>query len=188
MKKKHILLFTISLLTLIQVGFSQNDTIKKDTVKIKKIYGLRIGLDVSNPIRRLINKNRKAFEVTADFRVKPNLYIATEVGYLDQFLEETKYDFQTKGNYAKLGLNYNFYKNWLDMDNEIYVGLRYGYSNFSQTVSNIIIDSENSLPPLVIATPTTYDNLNAGWLEFVIGIKAEIYKNLYLGFQLSGNK
>jgi len=188
MKKKHILTFTISLLLVMQFGFSQNDTIKKDTVNIKKIYGLRFGLDISNPVRSLINHNRKSIEITADFRIKPNVFIASEIGYLDQFTEEVKYDFQTKGQYFKLGANYNVYKNWLNMDNEIYVGLRYGYSTFSQTVSNIIIDTESSLPPLHIAESTTYDSLNAGWLEFIIGIKAEVYKNLYLGFQFSGNK
>ncbi len=171
-----------------QLGFSQNDTIKKDTVVIKKIYGLRVGLDLSNPLRSILNKDRKAMEITADFRVKPNLYVASEIGYLDQFTNEVKYDFQTKGSYFKLGVNYNVYKNWLDMDNEIYVGMRYGYSNFSQSVSNIIINTENSLPPFEQPQTINYDNLNAGWLEFIIGIKAEVYKNLYLGFQFSGNK
>ena len=171
-----------------QLGYSQNDTIKKDTVVIKKIYGLRVGLDLSNPLRSILNKDRKAMEITADFRVKPNLYIVSEIGFLDQFTNEVKYDFQTKGSYFKLGVNYNVYKNWLDMDNEIYVGMRYGYSNFSQSVSNIIINTENSLPPFEQPQTINYDNLNAGWLEFIIGIKAEVYKNIYLGFQFSGNK
>ena len=171
-----------------QLGYSQNDTIKKDTVVIKKIYGLRVGLDLSNPLRSILNKDRKAMEITADFRVKPNLYIVSEIGFLDQFTNEVKYDFQTKGSYFKLGINYNVYKNWLDMDNEIYVGMRYGYSNFSQSVSNIIINTENSLPPFEQPQTINYDNLNAGWLEFIIGIKAEVYKNIYLGFQFSGNK
>lgn len=188
MKKKHILTFTISFLLFGYFAFAQNDTIKKDTVTIKKIYGLRLGLDLSNPIRSLLNKNRTAIEITADFRVKPNLFIATEIGYLNQFTDEVKYDFKTKGQYVKLGVNYNFYKNWLDMDNEVYVGFRYGYSTFSQSVSNIIINTENSLPPLEIPETVNYTNLNAGWLEFIVGIKAEVYKNIYLGFQLSGNK
>ena len=191
MKKKHILAFTISFLLFFLNGISQNskqqDSIK-DTIIVKKIYGLRVGLDLSNPIRTLINKERKALEITADYRVKPNLFAALELGYLDQFTQETKYDFQTKGQYIKLGANYNVYKNWLDMDNEIYLGLRYGYSPFSQSVSNIIIDSENTLPPITLQETTTFSNLNAGWLEFLVGIKAEVYKNVYLGFQFSGNK
>jgi hypothetical protein len=161
---------------------------KKDTIKITKTYGLRIGLDLSNPIRTSLNKDRKAFEITLDFRIKPNLYIASEIGQLDQFTKEVKYDFNTKGQYLKLGANYNVYKNWLNMDNEIYVGIRYGHSIFTQSVSNIVINTENSLPPLSLPETQTFDNLNANWLEFVVGIKAEIYKNIYLGFQFSGNK
>ena len=191
MKKKHILAFTISFLLFFLNGIAQNseqqDTIK-DTIIVKKTYGLRVGLDISNPIRTLLNKDRKALEITADYRVKPNLFVVMELGYLDQFTNETKYDFQTKGQYFKLGANYNVYKNWLDMDNEIYLGIRYGYSTFSQSVSNISINSENTLPPITLPETTTFTNLNAGWLEFLVGIKAEVYKNVFLGFQFSGNK
>ena len=188
MKKKHILPFTISLFLLFSgIGFAQNK-VKTDSLKIRKVYGIRVGLDLSNPIRTALNNNRKAFEITADARIKSNLFVATEMGYLDQFIQEVKYDYNTKGQYLKFGANYNVYKNWLDMDNEIYVGLRYGYSTFQQAVSNIIINTENTLPPLTIPETQTFDNLNANWLEFLIGIKAEVYKNIYLGFQLSGNK
>ncbi len=188
MKKKHIFTFTISLILLFSAfGNAQNEQ-KTDSTKIKKIYGFRLGIDLSNPIRTTLNKDRKAFEITADFRVKPNLFIASEIGYLDQFVQEVKYDYNTKGQYGKLGINYNVYKNWLKMDNEIFVGLRYGYSKFEQSVSNIVINTENSLPPLSLPETQTFTNLNAGWLEFILGIKAEVYKNIYLGFQLSGNK
>lgn len=188
MKKKHIFTFTISFILLFSVyGNAQNNQ-KKDSIQIEKIYGFRLGFDLSNPIRTILNKDRKAFEITADFRVKPNLFVASEIGYLNQNSKEVKYNYGTKGQYLKLGVNYNVYKNWLEMDNEIFVGLRYGYSTFEQSVSNIIINTENSLPPLSLPETQNFKNLNAGWLEFIVGIKAEIYKNVFLGFQLSGNK
>ncbi len=186
MKKKDILLFTISLLFFSLIGNTQNNK-EKDSVTIKKIYGIRVGLDLSNPIRYVLNSNRKAFEITADYRINKKLFIAAETGFLDQFTEELKYDFQTKGQYIKVGVNYNVYKNWLDMDNEIYLGIRYGYSTFSQIVSNVVIDDTDVLPNLEIPNPIEYSGLNANWVELIVGIKAEITKNVFLGFQFSNN-
>ena len=192
MKKINILLSIISILTFSIVSIAQEevkqDTIKQDTVKNLKSYGLRIGIDLSNPIHTIINNDRKSLEVVADYRIKKNLYIASEIGFLNRNEQEDYYNFITKGQYVKLGINYNTYKNWLNMDNEIYVGFRYGFSTFTQKVSNIIIEPNQILPPNIINENQEFSNLNANWFEFVAGFKVEIYPNIYLGTQFSLNK
>lgn len=186
MKQQSIFLFFISLFA-VGMTFSQEE-VKKDSLVFKDTYGLRIGLDLSNPIRSVIDSDRKSIEIVADYRINRKWFAATEIGYLDNFKEEDNFDFATKGQYIKLGANYNTYNNWLGMDNEIYIGTRYGFSTFSQTLENYTVFSDIAIPETNNSTPQEFTGLNASWIEFVIGLKAEIFENIYLGFSLSGKK
>jgi len=51
----------------------------------------------------------------------------------------TSSNFTTKGTYFKAGFDYNLYENWLDMENMVYIGARYGVSSFSQTLNSYTI-------------------------------------------------
>ncbi len=186
MKKKNIYLFFISFCVLFLNLYAQES--KKDTIVLKDTYGIRVGLDLYNPIYTIFDSNRKSLEIVGDYRLAKKYYIAVELGYLDNKIEENYYNVVTKGQYLKLGINYNLYKNWLDMDNDIYIGLRYGFSNFSQEVDNITINSAVTLPEFQLTTPKKWDNLNANWGELVVGTKAAIFKNVYLGFSFSVKK
>ncbi|NNE78188.1 MAG: hypothetical protein HKN31_14090, partial [Pricia sp.] len=70
--------------------------------------------------------------------------------------------------------------------NMIYVGGRYAFSAFSQTLNNYkIFDTNRYWNPDDFASGSTqnqeFSGLTASWLEFVVGIKAEMLKNLYFG-------
>jgi hypothetical protein len=43
--------------------------------------------------------------------------------------DDGRLNFFTKGS-PKAGFDYNAYENWLDMENIISIGLRYGFSGF----------------------------------------------------------
>jgi len=172
------LLFSIAM-------FSQ----EKDTIYYKDSYGLRVGVDLYNPVATFIDDNRKGLELVGDYRISKKWYIATELGYIENTRDEDFLNFTTNGQYIKVGVDYNVYENWLDMENLIYLGFRYGYSTFSQTLNRASVDS-NSLLGLqqTLETPIEYTSLNAQWAEFVVGIKAEVLQNLFLGFSFSGKK
>ncbi len=186
MKQQNISLFFISLLLITASLFSQET--KKDSIVIKDIYGLRVGLDLSNPIRTFFDSDRKAIELVADYRLNKKFYAATEIGFLDNFRAEDNFDFSTKGQYIKLGVNYNTYKNWLNMDNEIYIGTRYAFSTFSQTLESYTVTSDITLPETSNTNAQKFSGLNANWIEFVLGLKTEVFSNIFLGFSLSAKK
>lgn len=185
MKMKHLFLFIISTFCFFMTIAQENKV--ADSIKINKTYGLRLGLDISNPIRTLINSDRKALEITADYRLNDNWYMASEIGYLNQFSKEDYFNYTTKGQYIKLGTNYNTYKNWLSMDNEIYLGARYGFSTFSQNLNEFTIDPNEGLP-IYQNNGANYNGLNAHWIELLVGIKTEVYTNVYVGFSFSAKK
>lgn len=74
------------------------------------------------------------------------------------------------------------------MENIIYFGIRYGLSSFNHTLNSGIINSDPFLPEQEITTPREFNSLNAHWAEILVGIKAEILHNVYLGFSFSGKK
>lgn len=179
----NILFFLISFLAVAQ------EKKVKDTVEdvYKDRYGLRIGIDVIQPIYSLFDDNKKGLEIVADYRVAKIFYVAAELGYNDVTTFEDYYNFTTNGSYIRLGADVNVYKNWIGMENIILVGLRYGFSVFDQTLNQGIINADPFLPVEELAEPITYNGLTASWFSIVLGIKAEVAHNLFLGFSFSGN-
>ena len=102
-----------------------------------------------------------------------------------EFLNST-----AKGSYFKGGIDYNMYENWLDMDNMIYTGFRAGFSTFSHTLNSFSVYSTDQYwePQFSSTTPQEFNDLTAVWVELIIGLKAELFNNLYLGLnvQLKG--
>jgi len=185
-----ILLFAVSLSAMAQdTPSSETSDEVADSIKIKDKYGLRVGLDLSLPIRSLINSDLKGFEAVADFRVTKRIYAATELGYYDRYEEDDYIKSSTKGSYIKIGGNYNLYKNWLGMTNEIFVGARYGFSSFTQTIHEYNPNFFGTyFPEETVILEDEYDGLTAHWGEVVMGLKVEIFTNLYMGMSFSLKK
>jgi len=163
---------------------------KKDSVPkvYKDRYGLRVGIDLYNPINSLFNEERKGLEFVGDYRISKRFFIAAELGYLEYKGTEDFFSFTTNGQYIKAGGDFNAYKNWIGMENMIYVGLRYAFSTFDQTLNEYTINADPFLLEQNVPAGTKYDNLTASWIEFVIGMKVEVLHNVFLGFSFRGNQ
>ena len=188
MKHQHILIFLISILLLnCSVSFAQQDSELKDSI-IKSKYGLRVGVDLFNPVAAIVEDRRNGLELVADYRISKKWFVAAELGYLENRTDLDNINFTTEGQYIKIGADYNAYENWLNMENAIYVGARYGFSTFTQTLNNGILNADPIFGEQPITAPHEFNGLNAHWVELVIGIKAELLNNLYLGFSFSGKR
>lgn len=188
--KQNILRFCISIL-LIAVSFSANaqEETPKDSIKLKDKYGLRLGVDISKPAISLFNDRIKGLEIVGDFRVTKNIYAAVELGYYERDIEEDYINFNSKGSYLKVGGNINLYQNWGKMSNEIYTGLRYGFSTFSQTLNSYSANFDGTYFEEHTVSPNLeFDGLSAHWVEFVLGMKVEVFNNFYAGTSISLKK
>ena len=170
-------------------GFSQKKGIaKNDSITYKTGYGLRVGIDISKPVLGIFDKSYSGLELVGDYRVSKKWYIATELGHENETTYEDFTTSSSKGNYLKIGANYNAYQNWLDMNNEIYIGMRYGFSTFDHTLNSYKTNVGNSYFPNsnnTIKTPVTETGLTAHWTELQLGIKVETLKNLFLSAGVS---
>ena len=176
-------IFSLSLVCISLLGNAQT----KDTAKVMypERYGLRVGVDLHKIARSFYEKDYRGFEVVGDYRLSKRFYIAGEIGNEDKTVDDDRLNFTTKGTYFKVGFDYNSFENWLDMENMIYAGMRYGVSSFSHTLNNYkIYDPTNYYGENIVLSGEEFSGLNASWLEVIGGIKAELFNNLYLGFSV----
>ncbi|MFC2109626.1 DUF6048 family protein [Bacteroidota bacterium] len=194
---KYIISFCLAFSFITANAQQEKKSTEKDTIVYKKKYGLRIGADISKLIIGATDAKFNGLELVADYRLKKDFYLAGEMGFIEKTSEEDNYDFTTKGSYINVGININTFKNWLEMDNEIYYGARYGFSTFSQTLNNYTINQKGTqtgalnsayFTPKTIEANETFDGQTAHWISFVLGMKVETFKNLYLGASVNFSK
>ena len=173
------------------VTIAQEQSPKTDTIVPKKErYGIRLGADLFKLTRSFYDKNYQGIEVVGDYRLTRKHFIAAEIGNEKKTVDDDQLNFTTNGSYIKVGFNYNAYENWLNMENQIYVGLRYGFSTFSQTLNSYSVYNtdqyfaENN----VTLSDEKFSGLSAQWLEVVAGMKAEVFHNVFIGFSFSVNR
>ncbi len=186
MNKILTFLFFISVLSL---GGLERCHAQNDSIVYNERYGLSLGVDLYKITRTSLEDNYTGFEINGDFRYNDNVYLAAELGNEDYTFDETNLVVNSKGSYLKIGANYNFYKNWIGMQNLIYGGFRVGLSSFSQTLEEFnFYTTDNTFEPLPQTVNREFNNLAAVWIEFQFGLRVEVLKNVYAGthVQLKG--
>ena len=199
MKQQHISIYTISLILFFacyQMHAQEQpiDLNERDTTTYEYRYGLRVGADLSKLTRSFFETGYQGFELVGDYRISKKFYIASELGSEEKTTIEDLYDFTTSGSYIKAGFDYNAYENWYGMENMIHAGLRYGFATLRQTVNTYTIYNsdmywgEGGVPGANPDLIQQYDGLTAQWIEVVLGLKAELFNNVYLGLSVRLNR
>jgi len=195
MKKKQIYLFIISIclstnMLIGQTESNSNDTlIKKD--KLLKINNIRLGFDLLKPALSSSEGDNLNYEIVGDLQLTENIYLAGEYGLVDKVIEDENINFNSTGSFLRIGFDYNMFENWIGMDNSIYIGLRYGTSNFSSKILDYNVRNKDSYFSNLVTNEfqtIEYSNLSGNWIELLLGIKVETFKNVYLGLSLRLNK
>lgn len=191
---KHISKFTFSicLVLLSFMGNAQEQAeAKKDSIPPKKErYGLRLGVDLFKLTRSFYEKDYRGLELTGDYRLTRKYFLAAEIGNEDKTVDDDQVNFTTKGTYLKFGFDYNGYENWLDMENIISIGLRYGVSSFSQTLNSYQVYNPNPYfgEPQTVISGEEFKGLSAQWVEVVLGMKTKVFDNIFVGFSVRLNR
>lgn len=146
--------------------------------------GAYINVDIFNPIATLFNGGRFEFVVSFDVSLWQRLFPVVEYGMMFMNRDYGTHKYKSDGLFVKLGANYNFlnFKPDRKKDHVFGVGVRYGYSNVNYTLSNALLEN-------LYWKESTYmtnekRNVNVGWLEFVIGVRVQVYKSFFMGVNL----
>ena len=185
MKKTYMLKYFISFFAIISYLNCSSQEQNIDSI-YKSTYGIKLGIDFSKQIRMLTEPEYKGIVIIGDYRVLDKFYIAVEFGSEEKLVENEVLNFKTKGSFYKAGVNYNIFKNIQNLENEIYIGLRYGSSKFDHNLNSFTIHNiDQYWNQNNITNSSSYENLNAKWLEFLVGFKAQVIDNFYMGLNLN---
>lgn len=204
MKNKHTLKYIISSICccIAVVSFAQETPLvietqgslppEKTTTTFPAVhpqrYGLRVGVDLFKLTRSFYDDIYTGFEVVGDYRIRKNKFAVVELGHDKISRSQSTFGYTAKGTYGRIGVDINLYENWLDREDMLYVGGRYGYANFSQTLDWYKPYTTNPyFPTERIDSNKTYSGLSAHWLEFVTGIKTRVFSDVFMGFSLRLN-
>lgn len=158
--------------------------------------GISVGIDLWGPGSRLLGSDFLSAEVGVDVNLKNRFFPIAEIGYgsTDTWSEKGIH-YKTGAPYFRIGMDYNaLYKK--QHGNMILVGLRYGATSFKYDVEALAIND-----PIYggsINNPNLEDNIWGGslpfnykgmkgsmqWLEFCAGVRAHIWKELYMGWAI----
>lgn len=171
------------------IHMAKADTAKKAVVPPHKDStwyvpgGIRVGLDLSRIVSAIYYPYRKEVTVVADARINGNLYAAFETGYANTPHSDSNYTYKGNGMFVTLGVDYNFLKRQYHSErNMFYGGIRYGFSHFNYSVPTYAIRNTYWGDHLTGSIPKT--NVNAHWIELVVGLKAEVLKNFFMGWNI----
>ena len=186
-KPMRMFVFFISFFCIVGQLFAQEtDTTATKKQRLNNSYGVRVGTDINKVIRTLTSNNYRGFEINGDYRLTKKYYAAAEIGTEKITLNENSISTTSTGGYLKAGIDYNAHKNLVGMRNLIFIGVRYGVAAFDQKLNNFNIATRNSFfENPQISSDLSNNGLTAHWAEFLAGIKAEIFNNLFLGFNVS---
>ena len=195
MKKKQIYLFIISICLSTNMLIGQTESNSTDTLikkeKLLNINKIRLGFDLLKPILSSSEGDNLNYEIVGDLQLTENIYLAGEYGLIDKVIEDENINFNSSGSFLRIGFDYNMFENWIGMDNSIYIGLRYGTSNFSSKILDYNVRNKDSYFSNLVTNEfqtIEYSNLSGNWIELLLGIKVETFKNVYLGLSLRLNK
>ena len=151
---------------------SKKDSVAKDFLPT----GIRIGVDVINPVKDYLTKDFKGWEVQGDIDFR-NYYLTAEIGSWARDVALKNGNYTNDGNYWKAGVDVNFMKKDPDK-NMFFLGFRVAHSKYDEG-ANYFIDStafgrvDKSL---------TNIGMKSNWMELTAGLKIRIFKGFWMGY------
>ena len=155
---------------------------QQDSIVYQERYGLSLGVDLNKASRTIYDDDFSGFQIYGDYRLTSDVFLASEIGFDDMIFRNPVFVKNTTGSYLKVGANWNVYKNWIGMQNQIYVGGRLAASSFSHELQEFEIATRDKFFGNDIRTnQRDFNDLLATWTEFQLGIRVELIKNIFLG-------
>ena len=151
---------------------------KKPEIEYPLFNGVSVGVDLWGVGSKLFGGDFMSSEVIVDVDLKHRFFPVVELGY--------------GGPYFRVGMDYNaLYKK--KHGQMILVGLRYGHSSFDYHIASLMLDDpvyggqpwNPNLTDDIWGESVPYDHAglkgSMHWAEFCVGIRANIWKSIYMG-------
>ena len=142
LKSISVLLFSLFFLPFTRTFAQENEVQKKAeeelTDKPAPVFaGVAVSADLVGIYMKLANHNYVPLEVSARLNFKEKYFPVFELGYgeSDYQHEETNNTYRTKAPYFRIGMDYNFKKNWRS-GSRLFAGVRYAFTSFNYDIAS----------------------------------------------------
>ena len=193
MKRKRISTYLIVLLTLSSllgapvpaIAQQKGDTQKEELPEQPFYQGMTVGMDIFGILGKAFGSDFTSADVSLEANIKNRYFPIVEMGYgsTDTVDDETDIHYKTSAPYFRIGAGYNIFHKKPYLPGKLLAGARLGFSSFSYDVEaptmNDPVWGETSIP-------VSYQGVksNAAWLELVIEMRTNVYKNFHMGFSV----
>ena len=155
---------------------------RKNQVKIPRDWKpsiIKINYDLVPAFSTVFGAERtsQGFQTSIDF---DQFFFTAENG-TESTRRGESFDYKSEGTYFSFGPEVNFLRNNKDGHGIIF-GLRYGHSEFSDELSFVQDSSYFGDINQNIFVNTGNANLKANWMELTLGLTANVWKGLYMGY------
>lgn len=186
---------------LVTVTDSKGNTVQVDTVTGREyvdstllrkpprmeyplLYAVNVGVNFWDPLMRAFGQKYGLGDVWAELNMHNRYFpiFVAGVGNISDTPANKNYTFRTPvAPYFKIGASYNFFYN-SNPDYLLKGGLRYGFSSFKWSVTDVTVDEGYWDEP-------THFNLNdlshtSGWIEVTFGVQVKLWRNLSAGWTI----
>lgn len=155
---------------------AQQDTIYKPSI--------RLGVDLGGFARQIFEPQTQSLEFSLDVEWKRHYFAAFEAGMLAVDISRESHQYQASGYFFRLGMDFNILGQTPDNPHDlVLLSLRYGYGSLEHEAPMIQINDPywgNYL------TNLPAESYGAHWLEAGIGLKTQLWGQLFLGWSLRG--
>lgn len=176
--------FSLLLLLLSTSTFAQSDSTDNTQVPADNVHQLRIGMDISSPIITAFLETRNNYEFFVDYYWKKDFYWVVEGGWGGGTYSDTNLSYSSNNVFGRVGFNKSLLKRQDNKDWDIaFIGLRYGLGLIKRSDANytVVDDFWGKQSGMIPGT-----NLTAHWIELTGGMNVEIYKQLFIGWNVRG--
>jgi hypothetical protein len=170
--------YFISLLSLI----AGDRLLAQDTVLFP--LKIRAGVDIAGPGIYLTDKNNLNLEGYISYDRNEKMSWVIEAGYLNYKYSQYNYDYQSKGTFIRIGVDFNLLKPEMSLGKYwAGIGLRYGLSVFSSVTPSF--QHENYWGTVTSSIPSRAST--GHFIEIAPGVRTAIFKHLSMGWTIRLN-
>src|SRR5688572_28126032 len=166
---------------------AQDDDVEEETDKpavVDSFHQLRFGFDLSKPIINAFVPERQAYEFELEYYHRKEMYYILEAGWGNGYLDSAYLSYKNRNTFFKGGLNKGILTRLFPGDwDYAFIGLRYAVGMIHRDDAKYMIrdslwgNSMGTIPG---------QNLTAHWLELTGGVRVELAKGFFLGWNIRG--
>lgn len=160
--------------------------IEEEKAHIVLFQGFTLSVDAFGPVSYMVSDYGTA-EAALRLNLKNTYFPIAEVGYGKCATEDfnTQVSYKVSAPYARIGLDFNMLKDKFQ-SNRLYLGTRYGVSVYKYDLTGPTMTDPVWGGSGAFNIPQT--NCTSHWLEVLMGVEVQIYKNFHMGWAVRYKK